>query len=174
MTIPPKNIGNSTRCFRDVRNYYQTTNSVEVANEKNSGTKGFAAVVVTKNNESLTNGKTSGLGRPISNHKGMENASMANVATKVGKNIEIPKLLDTILPKIYQKDKLSGHEFLYELSKAFSQEQDKAEFNNSEYYDLDGNLQSAKRDEVNDRKPYRDIANYTKIRKCAKNSIKLA
>lgn len=45
---------------------------------------------------------------------------------------------------------------------------------NSEYYDLDGNLQSAKRDEVNDRKPYRDIANYTKIRKCAKNSIKLA
>ena len=45
---------------------------------------------------------------------------------------------------------------------------------NSEYYDLDSNLQSAKRDEVNDRKPYRDIANYTKIRKCAKNSIKLA
>lgn len=105
--------------------------SVEVANEKNSGTKGFAAVVVTKNNESLTNGKTSELGLPISNHKGMENASMANVATKVGKNIEIPKLLDTILPKIYQKDKLSGHEFLYELSKAFSQEQDNAEFNNS-------------------------------------------
>ena len=33
--------------------------SVEVANEKNSGTKGLAAVVVTKNNESLTNGKTS-------------------------------------------------------------------------------------------------------------------
>ena len=104
----------------------------------------------------------------------MENASMVNVATKIGKNIEISKLLDTILPKIYQKDKLSGHEFLYELSKAFSQEQDKAEFNNSEYYDLDGNLQSAKRDEVNDRKPYRDIANYTKTRKCAKNSIKLA
>lgn len=45
---------------------------------------------------------------------------------------------------------------------------------NSEYYDLDGNLQSAKRDEVNDRKPYKDIANYTKIQKCAKNSIKLA
>ena len=128
MTIPPKNIGNSTRCFRDVRNHYQTTNSVEVANEKNSGTKGLAAVVVTKNNESLTIGKTSGLGRPISNHKGMENASMANVATKVGKNIEISKLLDTISPKIYQKDKLSGHEFLYELSKAFSQEQDKTEF----------------------------------------------
>ena len=148
--------------------------SVEVANEKNSGTKGLAAVVVTKNNESLTNGKTSGLGRPISNHKGMENASMANVATKVGKNIEISKLLDTILPKIHQKGKLSGHEFLYELSKAFSQEQDKAELFNSEYYDLDGNLQSAKRDEVNDRKPYRDIANYTKTRKCAKNSIKLA
>ena len=52
---------------------------------------------------------------------------MANVATKIGKNIEISKLFDTILPKIYQKDKLSGHEFLYELSKAFSQEQDKAE-----------------------------------------------
>lgn len=102
--------------------------SVEVANEKNSGTKGLAAVVVTKNNESLTNGKTSELGLPISNHKGMENASMANVATKIGKNIEISKLLDTILPKIYQKDKLSGHEFLYELSKAFSQEQDKTEF----------------------------------------------
>lgn len=99
---------------------------------------------------------------------------MTNVATKVGKNIEISKLLDTILPKIHQKGKLSGHEFLYELSKAFSQEQDKAEFNNFEYYDLDGNLQSAKRDEVNDRKPCRDIANYTKIRKCAKNSIKLA
>ena len=33
--------------------------SVEVANEKNSGTKGLDAVVVTKNNESLTNGKTS-------------------------------------------------------------------------------------------------------------------
>ena len=128
MTIPQKNIGNSTKCFRDVRNYYQTTNSVEVANEKNSGTKGLAAVVVTKNNESLTNGKTSELGLPISNHKGMENASMANVATKIGKNIEISKLLDTILPKIYQKDKLSGHEFLYELSKAFSQEQDKTEF----------------------------------------------
>ena len=44
----------------------------------------------------------------------------------------------------------------------------------AEYYDFDGNLQSAKRDEVNDRKPCRDIANYTKIRKCAKNSIKLA
>ena len=52
---------------------------------------------------------------------------MANVATKIGKNIEISKLFDTILPKIYQKGKLSGHEFLYELSKAFSQEQDKAE-----------------------------------------------
>lgn len=104
----------------------------------------------------------------------MANASVTKFGAKVGKNIEIPKLLDTILPKIYQKDKLSGHEFLYELSKAFSQEQDKAEFNNSEYYDLDGNLQSAKRDEINDRKPYRDIANYTKIRKCAKNSIKLA
>ena len=99
---------------------------------------------------------------------------MTKFGAKVGKNIEIPKLLDTILPKIYQKDKLSGHEFLYELSKAFSQEQDKAEFNNFEYYDLDGNLQSAKRDEVNDRKPCRDITNYTKIRKCAKNSIKLA
>ena len=99
MTIPPKNIGNSTRCFRDVRNYYQTTNSVEVANEKNSRTKGLAAVVVTKNNESLTNGKTSGLGRPISNHKGMENASMAKFGANVGKNIEISKLLDTILPK---------------------------------------------------------------------------
>lgn len=96
--------------------------SVEVANEKNSGTKGFAAVVVTKNNESLTNGKTSELGLPISNHKGMENASMANVATNVGKNIEISKLLNTILSKIYQKGKLSGHKFLYELSKAFSQE----------------------------------------------------
>ena len=53
---------------------------------------------------------------------------MTKFGAKVGKNIEIPKLLDTILPKIYQKDKLSGHELLYELSKAFSQEQDKAEF----------------------------------------------
>ena len=58
----------------------------------------------------------------------MANASVTKFGAKVGKNIEIPKLLDTILPKIYQKDKLSGHEFLYELSKAFSQEQDKAEF----------------------------------------------
>ena len=57
----------------------------------------------------------------------MANASVTKFGAKVGKNIEIPKLLDTILPKIYQKDKLSGHEFLYELSKAFSQEQDKAE-----------------------------------------------
>lgn len=57
----------------------------------------------------------------------MANASVTKFGAKVGKNIEIPKLLDTILPKIYQKDNLSGHEFLYELSKAFSQEQDKAE-----------------------------------------------
>ena len=57
----------------------------------------------------------------------MANASVTKFGAKVGKNIEIPKLLDTILPKRYQKDKLSGHEFLYELSKAFSQEQDKAE-----------------------------------------------
>ncbi len=148
--------------------------SVEIANEKNSGTKKLAAVVVTKNNESLTNGKTSESVSPFPTTMGMENASVTKFGAKVGKNIEISKLLDTILPKIYQKGKLSGHEFLYELSKAFSQEQDKAEFNNSEYYDLDGNLQSAKRDEVNERKPYRDIANYTKIRKCAKNSIKLA
>ena len=42
---------------------------------------------------------------------------MTKFGANVGKNIEIPKLLDTILPKIYQKDKLSGHEFLYELSK---------------------------------------------------------
>lgn len=57
----------------------------------------------------------------------MANASVTKFGAKVGKNIEISKLFDTIFPKIYQKDKLSGHEFLYELSKAFSQEQDKAE-----------------------------------------------
>lgn len=39
--------------------------SVEVANEKNSGTKGLAAVVVTKNNESLTMVRPPGLGGPF-------------------------------------------------------------------------------------------------------------
>ena len=57
--------------------------TVEVANEKNSGTKGLAAVVVTKNNESLTNkGKASELGQPTKH-----SAPLANVSAKVANYI---------------------------------------------------------------------------------------
>ena len=65
------------------------------------GTSGLAAVVVTKNNESPTGkGKAYGLGLPISNHKGMENAPMANVTAKVDKNTQRANRLDKIISSI--------------------------------------------------------------------------
>ena len=92
--------------------------SVEVANNSNSGTHGLAAVVVTKNNESPANSKTPGLGLPISNHKGMENAPMANVDAKVSKNVERAKRLDKIVDSIKGSGKMGTHEFLHEVSNA--------------------------------------------------------
>ena len=73
---------------------------------------------MTKNNESPTNSKTSELGLPISNHKGMENAPVANVDAKVGKNIERAKRLDEIVDSIKGSGKMGTHEFLHEVSNA--------------------------------------------------------
>lgn len=73
--------------------------TVEIANEKNSGTKGLAAVVVTKNNESPAISKTSGLGQPISSKV---NAPVANVGAKVDKNTERAKRLGEIFSYIVE------------------------------------------------------------------------
>lgn len=92
--------------------------TVEVANKTNSGTNGLAAVVVTKNNESPANGKTSESGQPISNHKGMANASLTNVSAKVGKNAERANRLDAIISSIEEFGEMGPHEFLHEVVNA--------------------------------------------------------
>lgn len=92
--------------------------TVEIANKANSGTNGLAAVVVTKNNESPANGKTSESGQPISNHKGMANASLTNVSAKVGKNAERANRLDAIISSVEEFGEMGPHEFLHEVVNA--------------------------------------------------------
>ncbi|MBQ5669793.1 MAG: hypothetical protein IIV29_03795 [Tidjanibacter sp.] len=60
--------------------------TVEVANMRNSGTNGLAAVVVTKNNEGpAKQSKTSELGQPIFVKK---NPPLANVGAKLNINFD--------------------------------------------------------------------------------------
>lgn len=93
--------------------------TVEIANKANSGTSGLAAVVVTKNNESPTGkGKAYELGQPISNHKGMENAPLANITAKVDKNTQRANRLDKIISSIEKKGGMGPHEFLHEVINA--------------------------------------------------------
>lgn len=93
--------------------------TVEIANKANSGTNGLAAVVVTKNNESPTNrGKAFESGQPVSNHKGMANASLTNVATKVDKNTQRANRLDKIISSIKEIGEMGSHEFLHEVVNA--------------------------------------------------------
>ncbi|MCI6495026.1 MAG: hypothetical protein MR997_05900 [Bacteroidales bacterium] len=89
--------------------------SVEIANERNSGTKGLAAVVVTKNNGSPANSEASGLGQPIRYN---EDAPVANFDAKLRKLSERTKRLDAIISFIREGNKLGSHEFLHELNNA--------------------------------------------------------
>lgn len=95
--------------------------TVEIANKANSGTNGLAAVVVTKNNESPANGKTSELGQPILKKK---NAPLANVAAKVSKNAERASRLDAIISSIEKIGEMGPHEFLHEVVNAMLLSQD--------------------------------------------------
>ena len=92
---------------------------------------------MTKNNESPANSKTPGLGLPISNHKGMENAPMANVDAKVSKNVERAKRLDKIVDSIKGSGKMGAHEFLHEVSNAMVLKTE-ASTSRSQYAELGG------------------------------------
>lgn len=75
-------------------------------------------MVVTKNNESPAKGKTSESGQPISNHKGMANASLTNVSAKIGKNTERANRLNAIISSIEKIGEMGPHEFLHEVVNA--------------------------------------------------------
>ena len=74
---------------------------------------------MTKNNESPTGkGKAYELGQPISNHKGMENAPLANFTAKVDKNTQRANRLDKIISSIEKMGGMGPHEFLHEVINA--------------------------------------------------------
>jgi hypothetical protein len=108
--------------------------SVEIANEKNSGTKGLAAVVVTKNNESLAKSEASGLGQPIAE----ADAPMVKVDAKVAKNREFAKNLEKLNLEIAAGKTFGAHELLYRIARGLGYK--KQTLNKSAYFDLDGNV----------------------------------
>jgi hypothetical protein len=108
--------------------------SVEIANEKNSGTKGLAAVVVTKNNESLAKSEASGLGQPIAE----ADAPMVKVDAKVAKNREFAKNLENLSAEITGGKTFGAHELLYRIAQSFGF--DKPTLDESKYFDLDSNV----------------------------------
>lgn len=90
----------------------------------------------SKNNESPADyDRASGLGLPT--RKG---APVANFNAKVNQKSGIKRKLDEVLNLINKKKELSGHEFLFELSKAFSLNKGKKEFKKSEYYAIDDGI----------------------------------
>jgi hypothetical protein len=108
--------------------------SVEIANEKNSGTKGLAAVVVTKNNESLAKSEASGLGQPIAE----ADAPMVKVDAKVAKNREFAKNLEKLNSEIAAGKTFGAHELLYRIARGLGYK--KQTLDKSAYFDLDGNV----------------------------------
>jgi hypothetical protein len=104
---------------------------VEVASEKNSGTHGLAAVVVTKNNESPAKSRASELGLPTAE----ASAPMANVAANVVVKAQTTKNLDELSAKIGENKALGPHELLFQIAKSLGMKGD--ELSKSQYFDID-------------------------------------
>ena len=73
-----------------------------------------------KNNESLTKGKASETGQPISKKR---NASPSNYDANVSKNFERAKRLDKIISNIEEVGQMGNHEFLHEIANAIKLEE---------------------------------------------------
>ena len=114
--------------------------SVEVANKKNAGGSYDTAVVVTKNNESTTNGSASELGQPI-----REDAAVANFGAKIANNSERTKRLDKLSLEIDKNGSLGSHQLLHEINVALNTEMSEEDgrrqsTDRSMYYDLGGGV----------------------------------
>ena len=114
--------------------------SVEIANKKNAGGSYDTAVVVTKNNESTTNGSASELGQPI-----REDAALANVGAKIANNSERTKRLDKLSLEIDKNGALGSHQLLHEINVVLNTEMSEEDgrrlsTDRSMYYDLGGGV----------------------------------